>query len=176
MHDGGRVCFSPLRLSGCISWGTDLKLPVPIMWMIELCMMAAGCVSLRSVFLAVFLEALLLRYHLIQLREVNFKSPVRYVRSPSFGGFASQSWLLLKPRSGKQRRDQGHFTRSVQKFSTINGYLTGLLLLCGDIASQPGPETFSFLQDKRSPKIKNILPNARSLTSVHRNTEGDSTI
>ena len=137
MHNGGRGCFSPLRLSG-------------------------------------FLEALSL--HLIQLRDVNFQSSVRYVLSPSFGSFASQSWRLFKPRSDIQRRDRGHFTRSVRKFNTINGYLTGLLLLCGDIASQPGPETFAFRQDEESPKIKNILLNARSLTSVHKNTEGDSTI
>lgn len=45
--------------------------------------MAAGGVSLRSVFLALFLEALSL--HLIQLRDVNFQSTVRYVLSPSFG-------------------------------------------------------------------------------------------
>ena len=96
------------------------------------------------------------------------------MRSPSFGGFAGQSWRLFKPRSDILRRDRGHFTRSVRKFTTINGYLTGLLLLCGD--SQPAPETFAFRQDKESPEIKNILLNARSLISVHRRTKGDSTI
>ena len=65
MHNSGRVCFSPLGLS--------------------------GCVSLRSVFLAVFLEALSLHYSLIQLRDVNFQSSFRYMLSPSFGGFASLS-------------------------------------------------------------------------------------
>ena len=75
--------------------------------------MAVGRVSLRSVFLAIFLEALLLYYHLIQLRDVNFQSSVQHVRSPCVGDFGSQSWRLFKPRSDTQRRDHEHFIRSV---------------------------------------------------------------
>ena len=137
--------------------------------------MAVGRVPLRSVFLAIFLEALLLHYHLIQLRDGNFQSSVQQVGSPCVEDFGSQSWRFLKPRSDTLRRDREHFIRSVRKFNTLNGYLTGLLLLCGDIASQPGPETFAFRQNKQSSKIKNRLLNARSLTSVHRNTEGNGT-
>ena len=96
--------------------------------------------------------------------------------SPCVGDFGSQIWRFFKPRSDTQRRDREHFIRSVRKFNTFNGYLNGLLLLCGDIASQPGPETFSFRQNKQSSKIKNLLLNARSLTSVHRNTEGNGMI
>ena len=106
--------------------------------------MAVGRVPLRSVFLAIFLEALLLHYHLIQLRDVNFQSSVQNVRSPCVGDFGGQSWWFFKPRSDTQRRDREHFIRSVRKFNTFNGYVTGLLLLCCDIANKPGPETFAF--------------------------------
>lgn len=135
-----------------------------------------GRVPLRSLFLAIFLEALLLHYHLIQLRDVNFQSSVQNVRSPCVGDFGGQSWWFFKARSDTQRRDREHFIRSVRKFNTFNGYLTGLLLLCCDIANKPGPETFAFRQNKQSSKIKNLLLNARSLTSVHRNTEGNGMI
>ena len=48
-----------------------------------------------SVFLAIFLEALLLHYHLIQLRDVNFQSSVQQVGSPCVEDFGSQSWLFF---------------------------------------------------------------------------------
>ena len=112
----------------------------------------------------------------LRVNQSERASSVQYVRSPCVGDFGSQSWRFFKPRSDTQRRDREHFIRSVRKFNSFNRYLTGLLLLCGDIASQPGPETFAFRQNKQSSKIKNLLLNARSLISVHRNTEGNGTI
>ena len=54
------------------------------------------------------------------------------------GKFQMLSWKLFKP-SFAINHDTRKLTRSARKFNCRHGYLTGLLLLCGDIASHPGP-------------------------------------
>jgi exonuclease III len=84
------------------------------------------------------------------------------------------SWKLFKP-SFAINHDTRKLTRSARKFNCRHGYLTGLLLLCGDIASHPGPVI------SRSPtaiinSVKCLLLNARSLKSFNRDVVTNKTI
>ena len=81
-------------------------------------------------------------------------------------GFEFAAWKIFKPSiyqpsamSGNHRFKPTHH----RNFYSSSGFITGLLLLCGDIISQPGPTTTKRRQC--SVPLKGLVINARSMKS-----------
>ena len=135
--------------------------------------MAVRRTNLSSVLFAIAIQ-LLLFYTQCQ-RSNNIKNHQLTDSLPiPLGKFQMLSWKLFKP-SFAINHDTRKLTRSARKFNCRHGYLTGLLLLCGDIASHPGPVI------SRSPtaiinSVKCLLLNARSLKSFNRDVVTNKTI
>ena len=53
--------------------------------------------------------------------------------------FHASTWRLFKPASCIAK-DVKFRKQTTRKFNNFNGYIAGLLLLCGDISSHPGPD------------------------------------
>ena len=127
--------------------------------------MAVRRTNLSSVLFAIAIQ-LLLFYTQCQ-RSNNIKNHQLTDSLPiPLGKFQMLSWKLFKP-SFAINHDTRKLIRSARKFNCRHGYLTGLLLLCGDIASHPGPVI------SRSPtaiinSVECLLLNARSLKSFNR--------
>ena len=66
---------------------------------------------------------------------------IAYARRP-VEGFELSAWKFFKPSISQPSATSGNhrfvLTRH-RKFNSSSGLITGLLLLCGDIISQPGP-------------------------------------
>lgn len=53
--------------------------------------------------------------------------------------FHASTWRLFKP-APCIAKDVKFRKQTTRKFNNFNGYIAGLLLLCGDISSHPGPD------------------------------------
>ena len=92
--------------------------------------------------------------------------------------FEDTAWRLFKPSviTELQAKSRKTTIRSRRNFTSLSGYaITSLLLLCGDIASHPGPSSLS-LDGSQKSSVKCLVLNARSLKSFHKTTTENKTI
>ena len=79
---------------------------------------------------------------------------------------------FLKPSISQPSATGGnhHFVPTRQRnFKSSNGFITGLLLLCDDIISQPGPTITKRTQNGGSSvPLKGLLINTKSMKSQHK--------
>ena len=82
------------------------------------------------------------------------------------GNFEHSAWKLFKPNIAGRPSIPGRTPkfRSSCYYTGFNGLSVGLILLSGDIATHPGPNTVSF---SSRASIKCLVMNARSLKSIH---------
>ena len=85
--------------------------------------------------------------------------------------FASLGWRHFKPPHGSEwscrDRRNTQTILSTRKYDNVSGLITGLLLLCGDISTHPGPFHGRPLASKRS-FLNCLVSNARSIKSWHK--------
>ena len=87
-------------------------------------------------------------------------------------GFEFAAWKFFKPSISLPSATSGNHrfvpTRH-RNFNSSSGFITGLLLLCGDIISPPGPTITKRTQSGgSSDPLKGLVFNARSMKSQHR--------
>ena len=91
------------------------------------------------------------------------------------GSFASLGWRYFKPSHGPKWSHCGRDNTvsittsllSTRKYDDCSGFIIGLLLLCGDISTHPGPSQGRYLDPKRS-TLNCLVCNARSIKSWHK--------
>ena len=126
--------------------------------------MASRRVELCSVASIVFLAFLSTYCHLNQryITGVCLPSDLR------LSALYRQHYKPLSSFNRISRRSNGAITnpaiRSLRRFNKPNWFCFGLLLLCGDIISQPGPTTEN---TTKKTSLKGLLINAQSLTSMN---------
>lgn len=86
-----------------------------------------------TILLQLQLQLLLLNHH---RGESNRYDPAR--KPQLIEGFHTSAWRLFKPTACIEK-DAKLRKQTKRKFNSFNGYIAGLLLLCGDISSHPGP-------------------------------------
>ena len=130
--------------------------------------MAAGRIHVCSASFSVALWFLIFYSQLIIYKSmekdiVNVRRPVE--------GFEFAACKFFKPSISLPSATSGNHrfvpTRH-RNFNSSSGFITGLLLLCGDIISQPGP-TITRRTQTRGPSVplKGLVFNARSMKSQH---------
>ena len=91
---------------------------------------------------------------------VNARRPVE--------GFEFAAWKFFKPSISLPSATSGNHrfvpTRH-RNFNSSSGFITGLLLLCGDIISQPGP-TITRRTQTRGPSVPSVVYPSVSTTST----------
>ena len=104
-----------------------------------LCVMAAGRILVCSVGFSIALLFLVFYAQLILLKSMD--NDIGSARMP-VEGFEFAAWKFFKPSIDQPSAISGN-NRFVptrhRNFYRTSGFIIGLLLLCGDIISQPGP-------------------------------------
>ena len=93
--------------------------------------------------------------------------------------FASLGWRYFKPPHRPKWSHRGRDNTasiptsllSTRKYDDCSGFIIGLLLLCGDISTHPGPFKGRYLDRKRS-TLNCLVSNARSIKSWHKTMDG----
>ena len=131
--------------------------------------MAAGRIHVCSAGFSFALWFLVFYSRLI-IRKSTEKD-IAYARRP-VEGFQFAAWKFFKP-SISQPSDTSENHRFVPtrhcNFNSSRGFITGLLLLCGDDISQPGPTITKRTQNGGSSvPLKGLVINTRSMKSQHK--------
>ena len=96
---------------------------------------------------------------------------IAYARRP-VEGYEFAAWKFFKSSISQLSATSGnhHFVPTRHRnFNSSRGFITGLLLLCGDIFSQPGPRITKRTQNSGSSvPLKGLVINARSMKSTHK--------
>ena len=96
---------------------------------------------------------------------------IAYVRRP-LEGFKFAAWKFFKPSISQPSAPSGNYcfvSTHHCNFNSSSGFITGLLLLCGDIISQPVPTITKRMQNGGSSVLlKGPVINARSMQSQHK--------
>ena len=96
---------------------------------------------------------------------------IAYARRP-VEGYEFAAWKFFKSPISQLSATSGnhHFVPTRHRnFNSSRGFITGLLLLCGDIFSQPGPRITKRTQNSGSSvPLKGLVINARSMKSTHK--------
>ena len=101
----------------------------------SMCSMAAGRSDLCSVALVVLVAFFQLLLFKCYQPMGNNHNPTRKLTE----NFHASTWRLFKP-APCIAKDVKFRKQTTRKFNNFNGYIAGLLLLCGDISSHPGPD------------------------------------
>jgi hypothetical protein len=133
-------------------------------------------VKICSTFMVVILAALLLYLRVNYRRESKYYPADTSVSYFPLGRFPTMSWryfkpILIKPTTNGRKPS----THSSRRFNNWISFVSGLLLLCGDVSSHPGPAVSADILNHKtdnSTAIKSLVLNARSLKSHHRLTKG----
>ena len=131
--------------------------------------MAAGRIHVCSVGFSVALLFLVLYAQLIILKSM--ENDIASARRP-VEGFEFAAWKFFKPSIYQPLATSGNKrfvpTRH-RNFYSSSGFIIGLLMLCGDIISQPGPTITTRTQfGGPSVPLKGLVINARSMKSQHK--------
>ena len=101
----------------------------------SMCSMAAGRSDLCSVALVVLVAFFQLLLFKCYQPMGNNHNPTRKLTE----NFHASTWRLFKP-APCIAKDVKFRKQTTRKFNNFNGYIAGLLLVCGDISSHPGPD------------------------------------
>ena len=116
-----------------------------------------SCIPRLALVLFLQILILLMRYQHVKNAANNFineQTPV--------DGFQAMAWSSVKPFWNINIKTVTSPIRSTRKFNNFGGYFTALLLMCGDIASHPGPRR---IDRPTNTPLKCLSVNARSLKS-----------
>ena len=131
--------------------------------------MAAGRIHVCSVGFSVALLFLVFYAQLVILKSM--ENDIAFVRR-SVEGFEFAAWKYFKPSIYQPSAMSGNnrFVPTRHRyFYSSSGFIIGLLLLSGDIISQPGPTITKRTQfGGPSVPLKGLVINARSMKSQHK--------
>ena len=99
----------------------------------------------------------------------SIEKDIAYARRP-VEGFEFVALKVFKPLISQPSATSGnHRFVPIRHFYSSSGFITGLLLLCGGIISQPGPTITKRTQNGGSSvPLKGLVFNARSMKSQHK--------